>query len=440
MMAIRSKTQQSRKFRMTIAVALLLIILPASLVSADFEVEAVPRNYQRLLGTNLEARPALKLSTVLALPTVDPETLPDKYDWREFGPEVPVRDQGECAACWAFAFVGVLERLIAATDADSVRFSEQWVLDCNNHGWNCDVGWNPYDMLVGTDACGEIGLVLESTLPYQETELPCACNTPHTTAYSFVYEGSIDERLPLSDKVHAIKQAIMLYGPVWTALHAGNMPFFTYTGGVFSYKPSDGSLDHSAVIEGWDDTQGSEGVWILRNSWGDGWGDKGYMYIEYDSSFVGSYIDVIRYAGASGSIQVTIEPQAAQDAGALWSVDDGRTWLSSDATSLSLVPDNYTISYQDVTGFETPPDDQVTVGAKEAVVRTGIYVASNLGETEGEILDDLSEIPEDTEDEGRCSCQPCTNSATAAFKRYLGDWLFVGSILLTLLALVEKKS
>lgn len=463
-----------------------------------FEVDdngVITRDSGALLGTALNYRPAKQSIKYFTLPKANLKALPDKFDWREKTPPVPVSDQGNCGSCWAFALVGIAERLVAAKDGVVVNFSEQWVLDCNPEEWSCNGGWNPYEMFSGPDACGKIGMVLESVLPYEEEKLTCGCDNPRTSPYNFKYEYTIPEDLSFEEKVAQIKQAIMTYGPVWTTVRAGTTPFLAYAGGVFNYKPSGGSIDHAVVLEGWDDTRGTNGVWILRNSWSELWGEDGYMLIEYDSSLVGSYPDVMSYAGSpNGNITVTIQPAAAVTAGAQWSLDGGTTWLNSGDTSPNVAPGDYTITYKDVTGFTAPADETVTLGERENLTRTGTYIAiDDEGEDEGETsegeLESMEDIAEflldqfskydtngnglrldeaqeaipyltptqfdmlDGDDDGFISrdelqeylagpeepacCGSCSKSAPLGqrIKDYLADWLLVGLTILVLLSI-----
>jgi hypothetical protein len=84
----------------------------------------------------------------------------------------------------------------------------------------------------------------------------------------------------------AIKQAIMTYGPVSVAC-AVTEAFGAYTGGVFNENDPQAQINHAVALVGWDDSQGANGVWFLRNSWGSGWGEEGYMRIEYRVCKVG---------------------------------------------------------------------------------------------------------------------------------------------------------
>ena len=107
-----------------------------------------------------------------------------------------------------------------------------------------------------------------------------------------------------------IKQAIFSYGPVWTAINGGTTAFQNYTGGVF--KTNGGAtLDHAVCIVGWKDTTISSkisGYWIIKNQWGDGWGEHGYMRIGYGINGVGDESQYINYKGGMAACSGTPAP------------------------------------------------------------------------------------------------------------------------------------
>jgi hypothetical protein len=214
--------------------------------------------------------------------------LPARFDWRDYGGCPPVRNQSHCGSCWAFATVGPLECNIRIRHGDSVDLSEQWLVSCNSDGWGCNGGWWAHDYHEWkTDPCGGTGAVREFAFPYTATDAPCDCPYPH--------EYLIDSWAYLGDgvaPVEVIKQAIYDYGPACVGVYVDSA-FQGYRRGVFN-ACSNGQVNHGVVLVGWDDNQGPNGVWFLRNSWGSGWGENGYMRIEYDCSRVGyaaSYVD-----------------------------------------------------------------------------------------------------------------------------------------------------
>ena len=91
-------------------------------------------------------------------------TPPPAFDWRELGGCTPVRNQGDCGSCWAFATVAPLESAILIRDGVEVDLSEQWLVNCNTDGFNCvDGGWWAHDYHMDKeDPCGGTGAVLEA--------------------------------------------------------------------------------------------------------------------------------------------------------------------------------------------------------------------------------------------------------------------------------------
>jgi len=68
------------------------------------------------------------------------ETLPASLDWRIAGIVPEVRNQGYCGSCWAFGTVGIMESAIAKAGGSLTDLSEQFLVSCNMHGWNCENG------------------------------------------------------------------------------------------------------------------------------------------------------------------------------------------------------------------------------------------------------------------------------------------------------------
>ncbi len=227
------------------------------------------------------------------------QTLPASYDWRTLNGVTPIKNQGNCGSCWAFSTVGPLESQILLQGGGTVPLSEQYLLSCNTSGWSCNGGWFAHDYhmdLSGQDNKGP-GAVLTSSDPYTGTD--ATCGGPYSHPYkltSWAYIGS-EDAVPSTD---AIKQAIYTYGPVSVAVCAGSH-FQAYSGGVFNTNESCGSsvINHAVVLVGWNDNNGTDGYWILRNSWGTSWGLAGYMYIGYGVSQVGYGANFIEYAGGT---------------------------------------------------------------------------------------------------------------------------------------------
>jgi C1A family cysteine protease len=239
--------------------------------------------------------------------------LPAQFDWRKRGVVPAVRDQESCGSCWAFGTVGVMESVLLMNGAAESDLSEQFLVSCNKDRWNCDGGLTAHKYHFDTEGKRQtsVGAVLESAKPYTATNDSCSGNydKPYIlTGWEFI-TGS-EWEVPADEQ---IKNAIYTYGPVTTGVCAGPGWSTAYPGGGAIYATDDtdycsGSTNHQIVLVGWDDT---EGYWILRNSWGAGWGLSGYMHIRYGISRVGEgpswvttgkYLTVTKTGSSAGTI------------------------------------------------------------------------------------------------------------------------------------------
>ncbi len=237
-------------------------------------------------------------------------TLPAVYDWRTKGGTTPVRDQGACGSCWAFSTVGVLESNILIKDGQVTDLSEQYLLSCNTDGWTCNGGQIAHNYHLSNKPPSELaaGAVLEKNFPYQGTTAS-SCKGPYQHDYriqGWSYIGNM-----YTPDVAQIKQAITQYGPVASTVCVG--PAFTsYRKGLFATDEKSACgfyVNHGIVLVGWDDTMGPNGAWILRNSWGPGWGDGGYMYIDRTVSNIGMFSTYVNYQATAPVLSST--PTAA---------------------------------------------------------------------------------------------------------------------------------
>ena len=216
--------------------------------------------------------------------------LPYKWDWRDKGIVTEVRDQGSCGSCWAFGTVGIMESALAKAGKGLKNLSEQFLVSCNTRGWNCSRGGLTASMF-HTDTLAKsqtkVGAVTEAAKPYTATDGSCtvAYNHPYKLSkWSFI-GGTSDWALPTTQE---LKDAIYAYGPVMAGVCVGP-GWYGYRGGVYGTNDTNCGTwsNHYVILVGWDDTLGPNGAWIIKNSFGTNWGDKGYMYLPYGYSLVG---------------------------------------------------------------------------------------------------------------------------------------------------------
>ena len=201
-----------------------------------------------------------------------------KFDWRDYNKVTAVRDQGQCGSCWDFAAIGAYECNYLIRNNVTIDASEQQILDCSGAG-SCDGGFSMkvFDYIVKHGTCPE------SAYPYQTKQGTCKnVTSPHkAVSWGFVApNGDIPS-------VDAMKSALCEHGPLAVNVNATDA-FQHYTGGVFNEYAS-GPIDHAVLLVGWDDNKGKKGAWLIRNSWTANWGEKGYMWIEYDCNRLGDH-------------------------------------------------------------------------------------------------------------------------------------------------------
>uniref|UniRef100_A0A8D2LST6 Cathepsin L1-like n=1 Tax=Varanus komodoensis TaxID=61221 RepID=A0A8D2LST6_VARKO len=180
--------------------------------------------------------------------------------------------QGRCGACWAFSATGALEGLLFNQTGKLVPLSEQNLIDCSqklgNHG--CHGGYITRAFQYVRDNGG-----LNSEQDYPYVGMP-AC---HYNPQNRMANCSSLVMLPQGSEV-ALEQAVATVGPVSVAVDAKNFPFHFYKSGIFSSSWCSHLVNHAMLLVGYGSSQEygtSTDYWILKNSWSEYWGEKGYM-------------------------------------------------------------------------------------------------------------------------------------------------------------------
>jgi C1A family cysteine protease len=204
---------------------------------------------------------------------------PVSIDWRNKGVVNPVRDQGQCGSCWAFATTANAESVWAIYSGKLLDFSEELLVDCASgvgyHNLGCN-GGNPdsaFKYMINKGQCSE------SSYPYTagttKTAGTCQTCSLETAHFSACYDVASNDQISL-------KGAVALQ-PVAVAIEADTRYFQSYSGGILDSSSCGTNLDHAVEIIGYGTENGMD-YWNVRNSWGSSWGENGYVRIKRTSS------------------------------------------------------------------------------------------------------------------------------------------------------------
>jgi hypothetical protein len=288
--------------------------------------EADRRERQRLMAIvieNMTASPETKRR--IALP---------RWDWREDQIDVgPVYNQGlKCNTCWAFAAASAADTSLQKSDGESInpnlvgidmdagvlRFSQggmfftlgqpgpfaQDLLNCMpiEEEDICQSGWHgrAFDFMVfgrGIPMVFKDGFVDEDQTTGKRRKFRriyspgrkfvCSPNNGFRQALAWDYVTSPPDRQPT---VAEMKEALIKHGPIVAPITFSDC-MVKYRGGVFNENDTD-KINHVVLLIGWDD---AKQAWLVKNSWGESWGEKGFGWIKYGSSNIGvfaAWIDV----------------------------------------------------------------------------------------------------------------------------------------------------
>jgi len=249
--------------------------------------------------------------------------LPSSVDWRDAGIVTPVKDQGHCGSCWAFAATAVLESHVAKNSGELYSLSPQQISSCTE---------NP-DQCGGTGGCE--GATFELAFEYaaqsegllQEFQYPYnsyygddeACQT-YADPVAFI-EGYTKLA---TNNYTALMNAVATIGPIAVSVDASS--WSSYQSGVYDGCGEDADINHAVTLVGYGDCPEHGKYWLIRNSWSPDWGMDGYMKLRrsddddnncrmdetpQDGSACAGDTDPVKVCGSCGVLFDTAYPDGA---------------------------------------------------------------------------------------------------------------------------------
>jgi len=234
----------------------------STVVGLNIMADLTNEEYQRIyLGTHIDGTQALQTAESFVQTTEPLATV----DWRTSGAVTGVKDQGQCGSCWSFSATGSIEGAYKIKGHSLVSLSEQNLMDCSssygNAGCNGGLMTSAFKYVQANK-----GIDTEASYPYTAKAGTCrfsAANIGATIAgYKAIAAGS-ESSLATGINV----------GPVSVAIDASKNSFQLYKSGTYYEATcSSTNLDHGVLAVGYDTD-----YYIVKNSWGTGWGQAGYI-------------------------------------------------------------------------------------------------------------------------------------------------------------------
>jgi len=200
--------------------------------------------------------------------------LPEQVDWTQKGAVTPVKNQGQCGSCWAFSTTGSIEGAWFLATGQLVSLSEQQLVDCStaegNQGCNGGIMDKAFEYVIKNG-----GICSEGEYPYMAQNSNCTVCKPVAKIHSYVdVQPNNDTAL-----MFAVAQQ-----PVSVAVEADGLDWQFYFGGVVTDSCGT-NLDHGVLVVGYgNDTQAGP-YWKVKNSWGQTWGEDGYIRLGRGAKF-----------------------------------------------------------------------------------------------------------------------------------------------------------
>lgn len=233
------------------------------------------------------------------------KTSPTNYDWRDYGAVTKVHDQGSVGTCWAFSTIGNIEGQWFLSKGELVDLSEEYLVDCDGSSdathADCSVfgGWPylAYDFIIksggvpteendpycaGTGDCYPcmLGPVKLCGPPpyYCDETIPQSCSSKPLYA-------TISNWTSISSDETIIRDTLVNTGPLSVLLDATQLQYYKegiWVGHIDSSPELLGCsktyLNHAVLLVGYG-VEDNNDYWIVKNSWGEKWGESGYFRI-----------------------------------------------------------------------------------------------------------------------------------------------------------------
>lgn len=194
------------------------------------------------------------------------QPIADGIDWRKTGAVTPVKDQGNCGSCYAFSVTGAVEAQYFFATGKLYSLSEQQIVDCTK-SFNSGCGGG-YISQTFQFIANNGGLEAENSYPYTQFEQKCDFDVNYSVA-------NIGGYYSVDTNEGALLNSVANYGPTSVSIYVPDS-FQHYKSGVYDEPNCISKGKHAVLVVGYGN-DGKNDFWLVKNSWGILWGEKGYI-------------------------------------------------------------------------------------------------------------------------------------------------------------------
>lgn len=240
------------------------------------------------------------------------------YDLRTIGGVTAVRNQGNNSNCWAYATMASLESYLLINQYGNFDFSERHMdyatiktfnnSEINQEGFNRELTEGGNILMASAYLMRNSGPIDEQEMPHSNDyglidilEIQNKTNLVDVNEIAFFTNSNYSESNCGPGISLKIKEHLSTYGALFANLYMlDDIPYYNSSSAAYYYNGSQ-MANHSVAIVGWDDNYSKanfiennqpsrNGAWLVKNSYGNVWGDSGYFYVSYDDPHLCDYL------------------------------------------------------------------------------------------------------------------------------------------------------
>jgi hypothetical protein len=190
-----------------------------------------------------------------------------------------VKQQGDCGSCYAASAIAYMEWVHCNETGELLEFSTQFIVDCGPRRYEYLIGCIGGRPFSTGSFIANYGLELAAVYPHlKKLDHRCPYRADTPAEHMGYLKANIEDIVEVEVKY---MEEILKWSPL-IVNHYTDFFFLFYGGGIYGGKYCEPMPNHSLLVVGHGRQNGEE-YWLLRNSFGESWGESGYMKLNKNS-------------------------------------------------------------------------------------------------------------------------------------------------------------